>query len=194
MTQLSRVAPFSQGDQFAPYLGYECTATLYVASGGQQLPLAYQVPASGAPARATSRLVQAAEPTCTLAVEWAGSRRGYKPEPPRLLVLGTFVLLHAAARVGHVGKDSNGMDVVSASGYLLLASSVRPEDVVLPALWTPYDGRYNTSVSQVPQYLYTPGELGFGEYLPGQTGTDAADPAANQVLGASGGGNKILGE
>lgn len=191
---MSQLPLYRFQDTVAPYLSYECSATLYVMAGGQQLPLAYQVPATGQPARPTSRLVQASEPTVALVIEWAAERSRAKPEPPRLLVLGTFILMSAAAKVHGVRKEPDGTDRVAASGYFVLSSSVRPEDVVVPALWTPYDGRYNTSVSQVPQYLYTPGELGFGEYLPGQTGTDAADPAANQVLGASGGGNNVLGE
>jgi hypothetical protein len=60
-------------------------------------------------------------------------------------------------------------------------------------LWQPYDGRYNTSVDQVAQYLYTPAELGYGEILPGAQapGQTYGNPILKTTL--TGGGNKILG-
>ena len=181
---------YSVGDTIAPYLDYGASATLYVDAGGLQLPLAYREPTPGAPLP-TSRLFQGRQPTCVLAVEWYGVRTRTKPEPVRLLVLGDFVLLRAAARCDGVAKDANGTDVVSASGYLLLAATTRPEHVIVPSLWLPYDGRYNTSVDTVAQYLYTPSDLGFGEYLPG---SDVPATYGNPVLQQqNGNGNKIAG-
>lgn len=182
---------FSIGDQIAPYLHYDCTATLYVDAGGLQLPLAYTTPTPGSPLP-TSRLFQGAEPTCALAIEWFGVRTRAKPEPPRLLVLGDFMLVRAVAACHNVSKDANGTDVVKASGYFLLVATTRPEHAVIPSLWTPYDGRYNTSVDQVAQYLYTPEELGFGELLPGIPSSFSYGNDVIQTL--TGGGNKILGE
>lgn len=193
MSQFPTVPMFSAGDQVAPYRHYECAATLYVNAGGLQLPIAYRAVLQGETPRATSRLVQAAEPCCAVAIEWFGVRTRTKPEPPRILLLGDFILAHAAASVMGVSKEANGTDVVKASGWFLLTSTTRPEHAVLPALWTPYDGRYDTSIQQVQQYLYTPAELGFGAYLPGQatTTTQYGNPVLQQTQS---GGGKILGE
>ncbi len=186
------VPMYSPQDDIAPYKEYAASATLYVMAGGLQLPLAYKERGLAEAYRATSVLFQGAEPTCVLAVEWHGVRSRAKPEPVRLLVLGDFLLIRAAARCDGVAKDANGTDIVSASGYLLLAATTRPEHAVVPSLWVPYDGRYNTTVDQVAQYLYTPTDLGFGEYLPGQ-GASAptyGNPTVQQTVT---GGNKILG-
>lgn len=181
---------YSVGDQAAPYKHYECSSILYVDAGGLQLPLAYTTPTPGTPLP-TSKLFQGAEPACALAIEWYGVRERAKPEPPKLLVLGDFILIRAAAACHDVSKGTNGQDVVSASGYFLLATNVRPEHAVVPSLWTPYDGRYNTSVDQVAQYLYTPADLGIAELLPG---ADAQQTAGNPLLKiTSTGGNKVFG-
>lgn len=186
------VPMYSLGDQLSPYKAYACSVTLYVDAGGLQLPLAYRRQASGESPHATSRLCQAAEPVCAVVIEWSGIRSRYKPEPPKLLLLGDFLLTHAAARVENIAKDTGGTDIVTASGYFCLVSTTRPEHAVLPALWTPYDGRYDTSVDQVAQYLYTPSELGFGVYLPGQTETvpQYGNPKLQMTSNA---GGKILG-
>jgi hypothetical protein len=187
-----RIPTYRLEDAVAPYKDYSCSATLYVLAGGLQLPLAYTTPTAGAPLP-TSRLFQGHEPTCALAIEWYGVRTRLKPEPPRLLVFGDFLLHSAAARCDGVSKEANGTDVISASGYFLLFATTRPEHVVVPSLWTPYDGRYNTTVDTVAQYLYTPDDLGFGDYLPDQG--DSAPTYGNPLLSeANSGGNKILGE
>lgn len=189
---MSSAPMYSFGDAAAPYLKYWCGATLYCAAGGLQLPLAYKERTAGQSPNPTSKLFQAHEPACWLAIEWQGVRSRAKPEPPRLLVLGDFKLLHAAARCDGVAKDANGTDIVTASGYFVLAATTRPEHAVVPSLWVPYDGRYNTSVDQVAQYLYTPDDLGFRDYLPGQ-GANLPTYGNPKAQNRATGGNKILG-
>ena len=159
-------------DHAAPYLEYVGEAAVYIDAGGLHIPLAYKTGA----ALPTARLLQAGQPRVVVTVEWQGTREGLPPEPPRILTLGTFILAAAAGRCGGVSRDTNNSDILEASGYLVLYTSDRPENVELPAIWYPWDSRYGTSRTVVPQYVYTPADLGFRDHLPG---VPAAPPAIN---------------
>jgi hypothetical protein len=158
-------SPYSYADSVAPYLGYDCVVRLLVDVGGVQMALAYKnTPGSVNP---TSRLLQAFEPTAAIVVEWSGKRQGAKPQPPQVLTAGTFVLHSAGGQCSSPSLGTNAQFYLEASGYLVMLSATRPELLVIPAFWTPYESGYEEGTTP---YTYTPQELGFGNLLPGQPG------------------------
>lgn len=161
---------YSIGDRLAPYRDYRASARLLISSGGIQLPLAYtgRLDEDNQP-KPTSRLLQAKQPTCTVIIEWNGVREGAKPEPVQIIASGDFIMSLAGAQIDDVRKDTNGKDIILASGFYVLHSTNRPEDALMPAFWCPWDGRYGSTTQTVPQYIYTPAELGFRQFLPGIT-------------------------
>lgn len=167
---MSSLPAFRAADAIAPYREYNCSARLLVLSGGMQLPLAYsgRLDAENV-ARPTSRLLQGKQPTCVVVVEWNSVREKAKPEPVQVVVFGDFILHSAGAQVDGVYRDTTLADLIAASGFMVLFSTSRPENCQIPAFWTPYDGRYGTTPSVVPQYVYTPEEMGFKKFLPGIT-------------------------
>lgn len=167
---MSSYPAYSPGDALAPYREYNTRARLLIDAGGLQLPLAYTgVKDADNVKLPTSRLLQGKQPTCTIVVEWNGIREKAKPEPVQVLVFGSFILALAGAQIDGVQKDTNAADIILASGFLVLFSTSRPEDVQMPAFWCPWDGRYGTTTQVVPQYIYTPAEMGFRQFLPGIT-------------------------
>ena len=147
---------FSTGDALYPYLDYQAQGSVFVNGGAGQLPLAYKL--TPGVQRATSRLLQIAEPTVIIVVEWAGRRNNAKPEPPYTSVDSDFLLVSAGGKCAGPTKDSQGNDILAASGFFVLVTNARPEGIKMPALWLPYDGRYNTPT---PLYLYSTEDLGF---------------------------------
>lgn len=172
---------YSLNDQVAPYLHYHCNCRLAIAAGGVQMPLAYKTPPTiGKNANPTSRLFQAAEPTCWYAVEWVGVRQGEKPEPPKFGPLGSFILHSVVAEVRGVFKGANGQDVIAAAGYYLFSTVTRPEYCTVPAFWAPWDYRYNDSGGQ--GYGYTIEDLGITALIPGLAVQTEGNPVViNQV-------------
>ena len=186
---MSSVLAYRYADAIAPYREYRTTARLLVHAGGMQLPLAYtgRTDALGTDLP-TSRLFQGMQPTCSFVIEWQGVRKHEKPEPPLITTLGTFILALAGAQVDGVYRDTDLTDLIGASGFFVLHSATRPEKAIVPAFWTPYDGRYGTSASAVAQYSYTPEELGFGQLLPGVTTTSTP---GNPTLQGTTNGNQV---
>lgn len=186
---MSSFPVFRPEDALAPYDFYRVVARLVIESGGLQLPLAYTGRKDAAGVNLpTSRLIQGKQPTCSYVVEWSAARAKAKPEPPRIVTLGDFILSLAGGQVDGINKNAEMSDLILASGFYVLHSSNRPEDAILPAFWCPWDGRYGTAPSQVAQYSYTPAELGFGQFLPG-----AATPntSGNPTLQNSTSGNQV---
>jgi hypothetical protein len=129
------------------------------------MALAYK--ASPGDPRATSRLLQAFEPTAAIVVEWSGKRSRARPEPPKILSSGTFVLHRAGGQCASPSLGTNAEFYFEASGYLVMLTASRPEVLVIPAFWTPYQAGYE---DETTPYTYTAAELGFGNLLPGQPG------------------------
>lgn len=157
---------FSPGDDVAPYQTYQGVCRLLISAGAASLPLAYKATPLGQAARPTARLLQLKQPQAVIVVEWSGSRTLLKPEPPKITAPGSFILAEAGGQCSGPQKNSQLQDILTASGFLVLYTSERPESLTLPAFWFPWDGRYTDTP---PQYIYTPTELGFGQFLPGQT-------------------------
>lgn len=160
---------FSPGDDVAPYQSYQGVCRLIITAGATAMPLAYKATPLGQAAKPTARLLQLMQPQAIITVEWQGSRTSAKPEPPKIVVPGSFILAEAGGQCSGPNKNAQLQDILKASGFLVLYTSVRPEAITLPAFWFPWDGRYNSNPEEVPQYLYTPEELGFGKLLPGYT-------------------------
>lgn len=159
---------YSDGDRLFPYLSYRARASLRVNAGSVSLPLAYKANTPGQTPRPTSRILQLAQPGSVIVVEWQGARIGQKPQPVIVTAGNSFVLAHAGADIDSVGIGPDGRETVAASGYLVLYTTERPENIVMPALLTPWDGRYGNGTINFA-YSYTPAELGFGQFLPGQS-------------------------
>lgn len=159
---------YSDDDRAFPYLSYRAKASLRVDAGSVSLPLAYKAVPTGATERPTSRILQLKQPGSIIVVEWAGVRIGTKPQPVIVTAGNSFVLAAAGADVDSVGLGPDGRETVAASGYLVLYTTERPENITMPALLTPWDGRYGNGTINAA-YTYTPTELGFGQFLPGQT-------------------------
>lgn len=176
---------YSTPDALAPYLGYDAAVTLYIGAGSVRMPLAY-VATTGVNRRPTARLLQLAEPNATLVIQWAGKRTNAKPAPPQIVTLGSFVLAEAQARCRGVGLDAMGNNILEAAGYVVLYTSDRPENVELPAVWLPWDGRYGTNTQE---WTYTPAELGFKQYLPGVPAIPTK--INNPPPSSTGAGNKL---
>jgi len=186
---MSSYPAYRVADAIAPYRAYNARVRLLIGAGGMQLPLAYKAPVAGETPRVTSRLFQGKEPTCTVIIEWDGVREKAKPEPVVITASGDFILAMAGAQVDGVQKDTNLEDIIAASGFFVLYSTNRPEDARMPAIWCPWDGRYGSSPLVVPQYIYTPAELGFAQFLPGaSTQTTPGNPT---LAPAQGDGNQI---
>ena len=165
---MSQIPFYSTGDAIAPYRAYNAVARMMVTAGGTIMPLAYKAVGIGQPARPTGRLLQLTEPRAVFSVIWRGVRELLKPQCPKILKPGSFILQSAGAQVDGVSRDASGNDVYTASGSLVFYTATQPSEAEVPALWFPWDGRYNTTAEQVAQVVYTPEELGFGQWLPGE--------------------------
>jgi hypothetical protein len=163
------VGPFpiySDQQQIAPYLSYRSRAHLLIDAGSVQLPLAYKKTGTGASTQPTARILQLQQPNVVIMIEWQGVRVGYKPTPVILTVPGSFTLAAAGAVCDSPGINTDGRETVAAQGYLVLYTANRPENIVMPSLLSPWDGRYGNGTIDFA-YSYTPEELGFGKLLPG---------------------------
>jgi hypothetical protein len=157
---------YSDEQKVAPYVSYRSRAHLYIDAGSVQLPLAYRKVGAGASALPTARILQLQQPNVVIMIEWQGVRVGYKPQPIVLTVPGSFILAAAGAIADSPGINADGRETVAAQGYLVLYTAVRPENIVMPSLLSPWDGRYGNGTIDFA-YSYTPDELGFGKLLPG---------------------------
>ena len=162
---MPEVPVFSEADRLAPYLDYRVVCSLDIDAGSVAVPLAYKARLQGQAVKPTTRILQLAQPGSVITVEWYGKRLGTKPQPPIITASGSFVLARAGGACGNPVVSANGREIVTASGYLLLYTTVQAADIELPSLFAPWAGEYGT-VREA--YAYTPVELGFGALLPGQ--------------------------
>lgn len=181
---------FSLDDTLNPYIEYRARAVFDIDAGSAQLPLAYKTAPVGQ-TLPTARLLQVAQPLSVLRVEWMGVRRGAKPQAPIVTIPGTFVLASAGATIDNVGISTDGREEVAASGYLILYTNVRPENIVMPSLLAPWDGRYGNGTINFA-YSYTPTDLGFGQLLPGIPANAGAAGVINNPPAQNGNAGKLF--